>query len=399
MWSLSLRDTPQYQANSEHLPGENWLMSEKMDGQYMYWPGKGEQMYARGRGGHGDANLQHPPESFLQHLPAGIALEGELAHWNGAASRGHAAKKDGWKDACLWVFDAPELTGTYQQRLALLTELEKGWNSRYVRVVPQFGSYGTSHAVLVATLNAVVARGGEGLMIRDPEAAYEFADSTKKGDKHTDKLFKFKPFDDVECKVIGANQSGCRGYQCVLPNGVQFGLSSIANIGGVQLGRTIVNIHCQGFLGNGKPQYPTAISVRKDRPWEDYVTSWKLREGGLAVTAAARGVGDGSAAQEDDDDGTPLWPQLKAKRIAMAGSAAATPVKKQHPEIPAAKKAATLKKTAPCRVAAAKVKKPTPCLLTTSPTSASTLKAIRKSSRRCGPSVNGNVLAVRCPRT
>mmetsp|Transcript_42285 Transcript_42285/g.82999 ORF Transcript_42285/g.82999 Transcript_42285/m.82999 type:complete len:881 (-) Transcript_42285:66-2708(-) len=277
MWSVSLRETDAYKKNPKYIPGTNWLISEKMDGQYMYWPGYSQQMYARGRGGRGDANPQNPPPSFTKWLPKGIALEGELAHFSGEASRGQQAKKDGWKDACFWVFDAPEMDGPYKDRLAHLQKLEKQWDKRYVRVVPLLGVT-SSHAVLVSALDTVVARGGEGLMIRDPDAPYEFIDPNSSKSKHTDKLFKFKPFDDVECKVLGMNASGARGYQCVLPNGIEFGLSSI---NGVKCGKagTIVNITCQGFLANGKPQYPKAIAVRKDRPWSDYVAAWKLREG------------------------------------------------------------------------------------------------------------------------
>ena len=81
-------------------------------------------------------------------------------------------------------------------------------------------------------------------MIRAPDAEYEFINPSARGDKHTKKLFKFKPFDDCECKVIGKNASGCKGYQCVLPNGVEFGLSSYS---GVKCGKngTIVTITCQ----------------------------------------------------------------------------------------------------------------------------------------------------------
>lgn len=282
MWSMSLRETDEFKADATYLPGENWLMSEKMDGQYMYWGGNGNQMYARGRGGRGDANPQNPPASFLHWLPKGIALEGELAHYTGQASRGQQAKKDGWKEACFWVFDAPELEAPYEERLAYLQTLEKGWNTRYVRVVPQLGA-ATSHSRLAATLRSVVARGGEGLMLRDPKAAYEFIDPNQRGPKRSKTLFKFKPFEDCECKVLGMNASGARGYQCVLPNGIEFGLSSLGKVACGRAG-TIVNITCQGFLGNGKPQYPKAIRVRTDRPWEDYVKAWSMREGATTTT-------------------------------------------------------------------------------------------------------------------
>ena len=97
----------------------------------------------------------------------GVALEGELAHYTGDASRGNLAKNNNWRDACLFVWDAPELDGPYEERLQHLIELEKGWNKRFVRVVPLLGP-ATSHKKLAATLKRVVARGGEGLMIRDP---------------------------------------------------------------------------------------------------------------------------------------------------------------------------------------------------------------------------------------
>ena len=49
-WAKSLRETDEFKADAAYLPGRDWVMSEKMDGQYMYWPGYGKQLYARGRG-------------------------------------------------------------------------------------------------------------------------------------------------------------------------------------------------------------------------------------------------------------------------------------------------------------------------------------------------------------
>lgn len=277
-------------------------MSEKMDGQYMYWGGHGNQMYARGRGGRGDANPQNPPSSFLNWLPKNIALEGELAHHSGEASRGQQAKKDGWKNACFFVFDAPEMEGPYVERIAHLKSLEKGWNKRYVRVVPQLGT-ATSHAVMVQALKTVVKRGGEGLMIRDPQAPYQFCDPNNSKSKRTKSLFKFKPFEDCEAKVLGLNASGCRGYQCVLPNGIEFGLSSLNGIRCGKVG-TIINITCQGFLANGKPQYPKAQSVRTDRPWKDYVRAWKMREGAQDEERKEKEKGEAEATEEETEEDT-----------------------------------------------------------------------------------------------
>ena len=86
-------------------------------------------------------------------------------------------------------------------------------------------------------------------MLRDSAARYEFVDPHSAGPKVTTCMFKFKPLGDVECRVLGRNQSGCRGYQCVLPSGVEFGLSSVAGVNCSKAG-TIVNITCQGFLAN-----------------------------------------------------------------------------------------------------------------------------------------------------
>jgi hypothetical protein len=110
-------------------------------------------------------------------------------------------------------------------------------------------------------------------MMRDPSAEYEHSFR-----KNTDKMYKYKPFDDLECKVIGKNKSGNGGFQCVLPNGVEFGMSSIGDLNGDggKVG-TIINITCQGFLDTGKPQYPKAIAIREDRTWEDYVSAWNAR--------------------------------------------------------------------------------------------------------------------------
>jgi DNA ligase-1 len=48
---------------------------------------------------------------------------------------------------------------------------------------------------LIQEMDKVVAKKGEGMMIRDPDALYE--------GRRTDKLLKVKKFDDAEAVVIG----------------------------------------------------------------------------------------------------------------------------------------------------------------------------------------------------
>jgi hypothetical protein len=302
------------------------IMSQKLDGMFMLWDGV-SQMYNRGRGGaSAEIHEQHPPEDFYQHLPAGIELEGELAYRNGEYSRGHGACTNGWRDACFWVFDAPLHPGTYAERWASLQELLAGYDPRYVRPVPFLG-IATSRRVVDATLARVRAtvvprqfasghnigahyEGGEGVMIRDPDARYVHSCHAPKTPGHkkgqTTSLYKWlEEYGNDECIVLGlappvaaeaapaepsspttakrrrksngaaapvaAAELGANSLRVALPNGTEFELSSISRLGMMArdiAAGSIITFTYHGWSG-GRPLRASAQALRTDRSWVD----------------------------------------------------------------------------------------------------------------------------------
>lgn len=297
MYAGPFKKTPMFVKDPVHaFPFEGrGMMSQKMDGMYMLWDGK-SQMYNRGRGGSGaPSHAQNPPESFYKHLPP-VELEGELCYSSGEFSRGHSAKADGWQNACLFVWDAPLVSGPYSDRFKYVETLLAGYDARYVRPVPFLGIAKTRR-VLDATLAKVrftkIPRkfgkaknkgakyeGGEGVMIRDPAAPYTYACfeprvvGRKKG--QTGSLYKWlQEYGNDECKVTG-KVSDSASLRVVLPNGTKFELCSIAQLGvptaSVAIG-SIITFTYRGWA-QGLPLGAAAQAFRFDRTWQDIVDNF-----------------------------------------------------------------------------------------------------------------------------
>lgn len=298
--------TPAYRSDPVHsFPFEGrGIMTQKMDGMFMLWDGHG-QMYNRGRGGHGNSHSQHPPRHFTKHLPP-VELEGELCFRSGEYSRGHSAKNNHWKDACLFVFDAPRHPGTYAQRLEYVNELLRDYDPRYVRPVPFLG-IATTRRVLDATLARVRAtvppkqygrqggtgapyQGGEGVMVLDPDARYRHSCFEPKHHGHkkgqTPSMYKWlEEYGNDECVVVSmtpdsasaTDRQHANSLRVSLPNGAQFMLSSISCLGvratEVRAG-SIITFTYKGWSATGLPIGASAQAFRTDRTWQDIVDNF-----------------------------------------------------------------------------------------------------------------------------
>ena len=209
-------------------------------------------------------------------------------------SRGHSAKKNGWKDACLFVWDAPRAPGSYAERWQYLTELLKGYNPKHVRPVPFLG-VATTRRVLDKTLAQVRATvippvfgssknigahydGGEGVMVRDPDAPYEYSCEVAKAPGHkkgqTTGLYKWlEEYGNDECRVIGPapGHANSNSLLVELPNASQFVLGSLSRLGApassVPAG-AIITFTYRGW-DEGLPVSASAQALRSDRTWED----------------------------------------------------------------------------------------------------------------------------------
>lgn len=164
-----------------------WWMSEKLDGVRAYWDGK--QFLSRGH------NIYYAPDWFTAGLPA-HPLDGEL--WIARKrfqSASDIAKSQGtperWKDLRFLVFDAPDESGPFEDRVRFLSDSAPVWKNPFTALVEHVACTGNRH--LEDELERIIALGGEGLMVRQPGSKYERSRSST--------ILKVKKFLDTEVVV------------------------------------------------------------------------------------------------------------------------------------------------------------------------------------------------------
>ncbi|MDP9098193.1 MAG: DNA ligase [Verrucomicrobiota bacterium] len=236
-----------------------WWMSEKYDGLRAWWDG--QKLWTR------KGNLIHAPDYFLAELPRDIALDGELWIGHGKFEETMSIVRsenpdDRWNRVRYMVFDAPETKGTFEQRMQFLRVTVSEGN-RFVKVVAQERCQGA--AQLLAERDRVVREGGEGLMLRQPDSAYEA--------RRSPTLLKVKPYDDAEATVI-AHEPGKGKFAGKLgalrvrtEDGREFsigtGLTDADRESPPPLG-TVITYRFQKLTAKGLPRFPSYFRVRRD---------------------------------------------------------------------------------------------------------------------------------------
>lgn len=195
-----------------------WWMSEKLDGVRAVWDCR--QLRTR------TGQSIHAPQWFLDALPSGEPLDGEL--WLG---RGRfqetvsvamsAAEGPEWRGVRYAAFDAPMALGGFEERLAAVRDALANLDGPAF-ALPQLRCTGREH--LLDELARVEHQGGEGLMLRQPGSSYER--------KRSGTLLKVKTFQDAEAVVVGYDGGTGRNAGVVgalvacLQDGTEFRVSS-----------------------------------------------------------------------------------------------------------------------------------------------------------------------------
>lgn len=194
-----------------------WWMSEKLDGVRAVWDchtlstRTGQQI--------------HAPQWFLDALPSGEPLDGEL--WIGRGQfqqtvgvvRSHGGG-DAWRSIRFAAFDAPMALGGFEARQAALRDAIASDGQAFV--LPQVRCEGQAH--MLEELARIEFVAGEGLMLRQPASRYER--------KRSGTLLKVKTFHDAEATVVGYESGTGRNTFCVgalvaqLQDGTEFRVSS-----------------------------------------------------------------------------------------------------------------------------------------------------------------------------
>ena len=243
---------------------EYWV-SEKLDGVRGHWDG--QQLWTRG--GH----LIPAPGWFTNGWPT-IAMDGELWLGRGRFEQASTTIRTGGPDDPAWramrfmVFDLPAHGGRFDARVRAMRSLLAGHPAAWLRPVVQFRV--ADPATLDARLKAVVATGGEGLMLHHRDAHY--------GAGRSDWLLKYKPYEDAEARVVG-HTAGTGKYTGMLgalvverADGLRFrlgsGFTDAQRADPPPLGAWVTYRH-NGLTSNGVPRFARFVRIRHTMPPAD----------------------------------------------------------------------------------------------------------------------------------
>lgn len=243
----------------------NFFVSEKLDGVRGRWDG--HRLWAR------SGAAIEPPAWFTAHWPT-VPMDGEL--WIGRGRfeaistlvRTPGIGGEGWRQVHFMVFDLPGDPTRFALRVSRMRALIGNARIPWLRAIPQFrlGTQGE----LDARLNAVVAAGGEGLVLQHRDALYSVGRS--------DTLMKYKPYDDAEARVVAytAGQGKYTGQLGALivarPDGMQFrigsGFSDAERAKPPPIGSN-VTYRYNGLTAKGTPRFARFMRIRHDMPPPD----------------------------------------------------------------------------------------------------------------------------------
>lgn len=237
----------------------DYWVSEKLDGVRARWDG--QQLISR------SGHILKAPSWFISAFPD-RALDGEL--WG---ARGKYQKTvsivsqhkphNGWAQVKFMLFDLPEHTGTFSERVIAMGKITIHLNTPYLQSITQFQV--TSQSDLMRRLETVIQQKGEGLMLQHKSALYEAGRSHQ--------LLKLKDFTDADAKVIGYRPGKGRLINKMGAIKVKTSEGSVFYIGSgfnykerekpPEIGSTISFRH-QGKTDRGIPRFAVFLRVRDD---------------------------------------------------------------------------------------------------------------------------------------
>jgi DNA ligase 1 len=240
------------------LDVREYLVSEKLDGIRAVWDGK--QLVSR------QGHPIHAPAWFTKQFPA-QALDGELWIARGqfellsATVRQTVPEDAAWQKVTYYVFELPNAEGSFADRARQLEQLAQKINSPYLKAIKQF--HVQDEQSLKRTLDNVVAKHGEGLMLHRADAPY------LTGRNHA--LLKLKPQLDAEATVIAyvpgkGKYVGKMGALLVeRPDGLQFklgtGFSDAERANPPPIGSQVTYTY-RDITKKGKPKFASFVRVR-----------------------------------------------------------------------------------------------------------------------------------------
>ena len=251
-----------------------WLASEKLDGVRAYWDGR--NLLSR------NGKILAAPEAWSAHFPP-FALDGELYTARGEFEKIQSIVMDktpsvtAWSEVKFYVFDVPEAGGGLLERLSELEKfiLQNPQSGQNLKIIKQVKV--KDNAEFEAFAEAIIANGGEGAVVREPNAPYE--------QKRSKNALKYKKFKDAECEVTAINAGTgkyaglmgsvtCKSLGAAgstqdkqIPHGVKFkvgsGFSDRNRANPPKIG-SIITYKYQNLTAKGLPRFPVFLRVRED---------------------------------------------------------------------------------------------------------------------------------------
>jgi DNA ligase-1 len=235
-----------------------WVMSEKLDGVRAYWDGK--QLVSR------NGKVFTAPPSFMEDFPP-FAMDAELWSRRGGFEEvvsviNTKEAHEGWDALSMNVFEVPSQRGGLFKRLAVLENYLVLHPTSKIKIVKQ--RVIKEQEEIKAYLEEVMAKGGEGLVLRDPLTPYYSG--------RTDDALKYKSFIDADCRVLsiiegkGKLEGNMGAVTCDYQGKVikiGSGFSSLQRSSPPQIG-TVISFKYYGLTHLGNPKYPVFLRVRSD---------------------------------------------------------------------------------------------------------------------------------------
>jgi len=179
----------------------SWWLTEQIQGVWAYWTGK---MLVSRRAGKPIARC---PSWMYAGMPA---FPMEVYLWLDNTST-FVLKKDEetWKRVLMFVLDAPTQNMLFEARLE---KIKQQTFPSHVRILDPVKCRGPDH--LKEFLNLVLTKGGQGVLIRQPQSKYEEGS-----------LYHIRKYEDTEVLYLGVNEKSHR-LICQLPSGEQLMVSA-----------------------------------------------------------------------------------------------------------------------------------------------------------------------------
>ena len=242
----------------ESINIEHYLVSEKLDGVRAYWNGK--HLISR------QGNIFHAPDWFIEKFP-NQPLDGELWIKRNSfeqalsAVRKHIPIDKEWQEVSYMLFELPDSTGNFSERVNAMESLVDSLNIPHLKVIKQYHLH--NHKALMIKLDEITAQGGEGLMLHRANALYHSGRS--------DDLLKVKKHQDAEARVLQHLEGkgkfkGMLGALVVEDNkGLQFkigtGFSHLQRENPPAIG-ALITYKYFGRTKNGLPRFASFMRIR-----------------------------------------------------------------------------------------------------------------------------------------